>query len=69
MNTIFWIARDIDDIVCLFISKPECSENGMWYVPFESGNNPQNIILGKNMFPEVTFNNSPQKVELKLIKE
>jgi hypothetical protein len=64
-----WIARDIDNILVLFLNKPVLSSNsGMWYVPFDSKDNPNNIVINRNLFPEVTFENSPQEVELKLIK-
>lgn len=64
-----WIARDIDNILGLFLNKPVCSDSGVWYVPFDSGLNPSNTIIDKNLFPEVTFENSPQEVELTLLKD
>ena len=64
-----WIARDVDNILVLFLNKPVCHDSGIWYVPFDSGENPSNTIIDKNLFPEITFENSPQEVELKLIKK
>ena len=66
-----WIARDIDNILVLFLNKPVCSDSGIWYVPFDSGLNPISAIIAKDktLFPEVTFENSPQEVELKLIEK
>lgn len=61
-----WIAMDIDGILCLFKNKPVCCDSGMWHVPFEGGLDPQNIILDKNTFTEVTFENSPIEVKLML---
>lgn len=63
-----FIARDIDNILCLFLNKPVCCDSGIWYVPFDSGLNPTSTIIDKNLFPEVTFENSPQECELTLIK-
>lgn len=53
-----WIARDKDGCLCLHEEKPYCSANGVWY------NLKQMIHLSKNLFPEVTWENSPQQVEL-----
>ena len=67
--TEYYIARDKDGLLWLFGSEPvknetygvftvRRNENGEWTEEYE---------LKKEMFPEVTFENSPQKVELKLI--
>lgn len=58
-----WIARDKDGFLCLHKEKPYCSANGAWY------NLNQTMHLSENLFPEVTFENSPQQVELKLCKD
>lgn len=57
-----WIARDKEGLT-LFEDKPKC-------------HNITNIFRGKvyvcipeDSFPEVTFENSPQEVELKLVNE
>ena len=58
-----WIARDINDCLCLHEEKPYCSANGVWY------NLRQMIQLSKDLFPEVTFENSPQEIVLVLKDE
>lgn len=65
-----WIARDGDGSLYLYDYEPcknkilrrfTCSinPNGEWSEEYE---------LNSNLFPEVTFENSPQEVELKLVK-
>lgn len=65
----FWIARDKDETLWLFMEYPIKKEN-LFY--------PTTDIIGKftyyrsmpmDIFPEITFENSPQQVELKLVKE
>lgn len=62
-----WIARDKDKdnkgIVCLFIKEPTfyAYDEDQWHGEGE-------LYLGRDVFPEVTFENSPQQVEIKLIK-
>ena len=60
-----WIARDPDECLSIFDGKPVYSESlGMWI----TGNiKDLSAELPKEWFPKITFNNSPQKVELKLI--
>lgn len=59
----FWIARDKRDFVYLFTFEPEYNITlGSW-----ESYDYEKIELGILCFPEVTFENSPQKVELKLI--
>lgn len=58
-----WIARDIDGVIHLFIgNKPK--KGSMYFRGDYSG-----YPLGIDVFPEITFENSPQQVELKLIEE
>ena len=68
-----WIARDICNIhLKLFFEKP-VEQEGSWVVKHIDnklnimyyGNN---ISIDNDLFPEVTFENSPQEVELKLVK-
>ena len=60
-----WIARDADGTLVL--------SNKLPYLPnkccgfFFFADNASIFYLDKNMFPEVTFENSPQEVELKLL--
>ena len=63
-----WAARDKDDSLCLYSKEPKLSEEvddiwvcGQYGMPVEV------IALPSKMFPEVTFENSPQEVELKLV--
>ena len=57
-----YIARDKDTTLNLFYEKP--TKSGEYFIV--KGSN--YLSLNRNMFPEVTFENSPQKVEIKLIK-
>ena len=58
-----WIARDFDENLTLHFDRPTWIEkHEYWY-------SNRIIDLDENLFPEVTFENSPQKVELKLVKE
>lgn len=58
-----WIARDEDGILTLYYGKPILEDwLGMW------GSNEGCKELDRDLFPEVTFENSPQQVEIKLVK-
>lgn len=71
MNMKFWIARDKDEdgSLCLYSKKPKLSEEdeGFW-VCSQYGIFVDVIVLPSKDFPEITFENSPQEVELKLVK-
>ena len=61
-----WIARDEDGSLNLFDVKPQkeaCfqGEDYIWIVPRRYMNQ---IMLNEKLYPEVTFENSPQEVEL-----
>ena len=61
----FWIARDKQGMLALFEDKPTYShKNGdIWLTadfPF---------YIDKNKFPDVTFENSPQEVEIVIKKQ
>lgn len=65
-----WIARQRDNSLYLFTHKPIlfC---GRWCM---NGTNQHYTTLWKNkvndnLFPEITFENSPQEVELKLLEK
>lgn len=58
----FWIARNKSGTLVLWFNKPVKQEYG-WY------NNDGYFLLDSDKFPEVTFENSPQQVEIKLVKE
>lgn len=61
-----WIARDKAEnnkgIVCLFTKKPifYAYHENQWHGEGE-------LYLGRDVFPEVTFENSPKEVELNLL--
>lgn len=62
----FWIARDWDGLT-LFQSEsePQLTDDYLWY---DNGDG-DFMRLSEDLFPEITFENSPMQVELKLIKE
>lgn len=60
-----WIARDIDGYLNLYINKPSLDSNDNMYYVVED----DYLNIDKDLFPEVTFENSPQQVELKLITD
>ena len=60
-----WIARESDNLdLYAYDTEPWYNEDyGGW---MSNGNC---YVLDLMLFPEVTFENSPQRVELKLVKE
>ena len=62
-----WIARDKDSSLCLYSKEPKLSEEieGVW-VCSQYGYPVEVTVLPSEMFPEVTFENSPREVELKI---
>ena len=56
-----WICRDMDNTLWLAFDEPQRDIDSWW---FHEGRN-----LNDEDFPEVTFENSPQEVELKLIEK
>lgn len=62
----FWIARDEDDELYLFDERPELFTSCIWGIYTDSG---CSFKIDNNLFPEVTFENSPQEVEFKFIKK
>ena len=60
-----WIARDKNDTLALYTEEPMLYYNEYYEGPYKS----QRIDLDGNLFPEITFENSPQEVELKLVNE
>lgn len=65
-----WIARDKDNSLSICTHKHEYVEifDG-WSPPEECYDdaNSFHVYIDETLFPEVTFENSPQEVELKLI--
>ena len=59
-----WVARDEYNLLGLFFEKPEYNKQlSLWVNALFA------TYLPPSTFPEVTFENSPQMVELKLVKE
>lgn len=58
-----WIARDRDGDISLYYEKPRLDKFGKFW-----GDAPFGMRLSNNSFPEITIENSPQEVELKLVK-
>lgn len=59
-----WIARDADSLLYLYSEEPTLIKSGNY---FDS-----KYLIGeidKTSFTEVTFENSPQQIELKLINK
>lgn len=56
-----WIARDKDRVLGLFDDKPFKNEYGYWTTVRNC------YLIDDDLFPEITFENSPQQVEIKLI--
>ena len=63
-----WIARDFDGLLNLYVNKPSLDSNDNMYYT-DSDMEDDYINIDKDLFPEVTFENSPQEVELKLIEK
>lgn len=61
----YYITRDKSGILMVSEKEPKLWENNKEFVA-EDG---EYMILPEDEFPEVTFENSPMKVELKLIKK
>ena len=60
-----WIARNKSKVIKLFTIEPEYNSiSDEW-----KGYDFEEIELSVLNFPEVTFENSPQMVEVKLVKE
>jgi hypothetical protein len=61
-----WIARDNEDHVrplCFFTEKPQLSIIGSWWSRSKSYNIPSDL------FPEITFENSPKRIELRILDD
>lgn len=56
-----WIARDFNGGLYLYDSKPEW--NGYYFIGNNSG-----MLISRELFPEVTFENSPQMVEQRFVQ-
>lgn len=66
----FWIARDKDGSLWMYDDEPILrSENSFGVKPKPNSETKPAKQLHNWYFPEVTFENSPQCVEIKLVKE
>ena len=57
------IARDLDGTLCLYKSKPYLDMYNDW------DSDDDYFVIDNSQFPEVTFENSPQEVELKVVEK
>ncbi len=62
-----WIARDADDTLVLYKTKPWKRTHIDYNNEFDCDDD--FLTIDGKLFPEVTFENSPQQVEVKLVKE
>lgn len=60
MSIELWIARGVDGRLTLHYEQPTCIAGKGWDKVW--------AIPDSSLFPEVIFENSPQEVEIKLIK-
>lgn len=64
----FWIARSENGYIRLYPKKPH-KELSMLSMSTYWTDNLKSYKIDDELFPEVTFENSPQKVKLELVKE
>ena len=62
-----WLARDEDGLLNLFMNSAPHKEIYERVVIWENDEECGTISMDRTDFPEVTFENSPKEVELKLI--
>lgn len=60
-----WAARNANNTLVLFQSKPILKDGLMW----DEILNEDCMFIPEYLYPEVTFENSPREVELKLIEK
>lgn len=63
----FWIARDEDGDLFLYNEKPSILKTGIDVWDCFQAPNKDFLVIFNDLFPEVTFENSPKQVELKLV--
>lgn len=59
-----WIARDKNEELCLYLSEPIKHKS-----TFNSRFGEGYFVLSKEEFPEITWENSPKQVKLKIFDE
>lgn len=62
--TTLWIARDKDNSLSLFVSKPINHRDECW-IPREDIDCGNYLTLPDSEYPEITFENSPQQINLR----
>lgn len=62
-NVKLWVARDLNGLIYLHLKEPTLEEHTSEYMSQFF------IELPTKSFPEVTYDNSPQMVELNLVNE
>ena len=64
-----WLARDEDRTLYLYSSKPIKREDmNFWDLDEEDGDGYVNQI-GSRLFPEVTYENSPQEIKISFVNK
>ena len=65
-----WIARDKDGQLWIYTSKPILLDDGRRFCcPNDVYDIDEQYQINQYLFPEVTFENSPQLMEIKLVKK
>ena len=64
-----WIARDEDETLWIFEEYPIKKENMFYPTTDTTGKFTYYRSMPEDIFPEVTFENSPREVELKLVEK
>ena len=65
-----WVARDFgEESIWFYFDKPKLVNYKWCGTLVYNGSAYPGINMHKNIFPEVTFENSPQEVEIKLVNE
>lgn len=62
-----WIARDEDGDLFLYNQKPSILKTGVDPWDCFQAPNKEFLSIPNELFPEVTFENSPQEIEINLI--
>ena len=64
-----WIVRDTDGSLWFYTAKPIKNTIRFDRAILDNGKISEVYAFDEDSFPEVTFENSPQQVEIKLVKE
>ena len=65
---VLWIARDLDGSLWFYTAKPIKNTIRFDRAILDNGEISEVYAFDEDCFPEVTFENSPQQVEIKLIE-